>query len=113
VIDEIPSTLGFNSRMFQAKDVESPNSHVAIERFLDEIPLTSGFDSRVPRLLIAKVNPFHMIFDLHKVLITTHFDRYFHCHFPFWIKGIFRKMTCSIPNVYLVCSPIYNYFNQI
>jgi hypothetical protein len=33
--------------MLQVKDVESPNSHATIERFLDEIPLTSGSDFRM------------------------------------------------------------------
>ncbi len=76
-VDEIPSTLGFDFRMFQVKDVESPNSHATIKRFLDEISSTSGFDSKMPHLFLAEVNSFHMIFNLNRVLIATRFDRGF------------------------------------
>jgi hypothetical protein len=42
---------------------------------LDEIPSTLGVDSSVLCLHAAKVNPFHVIFDLNGVLIATNFDR--------------------------------------
>jgi hypothetical protein len=38
-LDEIPLTLGFDSQMFQAKDVELPNSCAVVVVSLDEIPL--------------------------------------------------------------------------
>jgi hypothetical protein len=39
---EIPLTLGFDSQMLQAKNVESPNSCVVVAIGLDEVPLTLG-----------------------------------------------------------------------
>ncbi len=39
-VDESPSTSSFNSQMFQAENVESPNSCMAVEVDLDDIPLT-------------------------------------------------------------------------
>jgi hypothetical protein len=63
--------------MPHAKDVEVPNSHVAIEVGLDDIPSISSFDYVMPRLPVAKVSLFHVICDLYGVLIATHFDRGF------------------------------------
>jgi hypothetical protein len=63
--------------MLHAKDVEVPNSRVAIEVGLDEIPSISGFNFTVPRLPIVKVSPFHVICDLYGVLIVTRLDRGF------------------------------------
>ncbi len=74
-MDEIPSTLGFNSQMFKAKDVELPNLGAIVVISFDEIPLPLGVDSKMPCSLVVKVSPFHVIFNLNKVLITTHFDR--------------------------------------
>ncbi len=71
VVDEIPPTLGFDSQMPQAQDVESPNSHVAVEINLDDNPLTLSFDFVVPCLHVVEVSPFHVIFYLNKILITT------------------------------------------
>ncbi len=56
-IDEIPLTLGFNSQMIHAKDVESPKSHAIVEIDLDDIPSTTSFDSKVPHSRATKVNP--------------------------------------------------------
>jgi hypothetical protein len=61
--------------MFQVEDVELLNSRVIVVVNLDEIPLTSSVDSKVPHSPIAKVNPFHVIFNLERILITTCFDR--------------------------------------
>jgi hypothetical protein len=55
--------------------MESPNSHTIIELGLDEIPSTSKIDSLMFHSLSLEVNPFHVIFDLNGVLITTCFDK--------------------------------------
>jgi hypothetical protein len=57
--------------------VDSPNSCVAFEIGLDEIPSTSGFDSIMFHLPTTKVSPFHVIFNLNKILITTCFNKGF------------------------------------
>jgi hypothetical protein len=75
VVDEIPLTLGFDSQMLQVEDVWLPNSCIVVEFGLDEIPSTSSFDFAVCHLLAMEVNPFHVIFNLNGVLITTCFDK--------------------------------------
>jgi hypothetical protein len=57
------------------KDVEPLNSCAIIEVDLDEIPLTLGGDSLMPCLPTTRVNPFHVIFKLNKILIATHFNK--------------------------------------
>jgi len=90
--------------------VESPNSCAGFEINLDEIPSTSSFDIILPHLPTTKVNPFHVIFDMNEVLITTHFDKGSHTIiFSSWIERIIGKMPCSILGVYLVCSPTSQY----
>jgi hypothetical protein len=42
---------------------------------LDEILLTLGVDFTMHHLFMAEVGPFHVIFDLNGVLITTCFDK--------------------------------------
>jgi hypothetical protein len=74
-VDEIPLTSGFDSQMPQAEDVELLNSCLVVEVGLNEIPSTLGFDFAVPHSLIMEVSPFHVIFDLNEVLITTHINR--------------------------------------
>jgi hypothetical protein len=66
-LDEIPSSLGFNSQMPQVEDVELPNSHV-VEVDLDDIPSTLGVDSVVHHSLIVEVSPFDVIFYLNEVV---------------------------------------------
>jgi hypothetical protein len=39
------------------------------------MPLTLKVDSLVPCLPIAEVSPFHVIFNLNKVLVATWFDK--------------------------------------
>jgi hypothetical protein len=77
VVDKIPLTLGFNSQlqMLKVEDLESPNSCMAIEVGLDEIPSTLSFDFVMVRSPIAKVSPFHVIFNLNGVLIPTRFNK--------------------------------------
>jgi len=77
-VDEIPSTSGFDSQMPHAEDVESLNSCLVVEVSLNEIPSTLGFDSTTPCSLAITVSPFHVIFDLNKVLIVTHSNRSSH-----------------------------------
>jgi hypothetical protein len=55
--------------------VESLNSRAIVVVSLDDIPLTLNVDSEVLHSPIAKVNSFHVIFNLEGVLIATHFDR--------------------------------------
>jgi hypothetical protein len=55
--------------------VKLSNSHAIVEINLDEIPLILGGNSLVFCLLVAKVSPFHMNFNLNKVIIATHFDK--------------------------------------
>ncbi len=43
--------------------------------YLDEIPSTLGVDFRMPHLPTVKVSPFHVIFNLNKVLIATCFNK--------------------------------------
>jgi len=76
-IDEIPLTSGFNSQMLKVEDVESLNSFATIEVSLDEIPLILGFDFKMPCSLTMEVIPFHVIFNLNGVLITTWFIKGF------------------------------------
>ncbi len=52
--------------------MESRNSCTVVEAGLDEIPSTSNVDYEMPHSPIAKVNPFHVIFDLDRVLVATH-----------------------------------------
>jgi hypothetical protein len=51
----------------EVKDVESPNSCALVEVGLDEIPSTLGVNSLMFHSHVAKVNPFHVIFDLNGV----------------------------------------------
>ncbi len=74
-LDEIPPTSCFESQMCQLKDVELPNSRVVFKVSLDEIPSTLGANSALPCSLAKKVNPFHVIFYLNKILIATCFDK--------------------------------------
>jgi hypothetical protein len=57
----------------KVKNLELPNSSAVVAIGFDEIPLTSGVDFKVPYSLAVKVSPFHVIFDLNKILITTRF----------------------------------------
>jgi hypothetical protein len=61
-LDEIPSILGFNFRMFEVENVKLPNLGAVVAIGFDEIPLTSGVDFKVPYSPAVKVNPFHVIF---------------------------------------------------
>jgi hypothetical protein len=73
-LDEIPLTLGFNSQMPQVEDVELPNSCTVVEVNLDEIPLTSSVNSSMLHSSTTKVCPFHLIFNLNGIMITTCFN---------------------------------------
>ncbi len=55
--------------------MESPNSCAFIELKMDEMPSTLGVDSLVFRSLVMEVSPFHVIFYLNGVLVTTHFSK--------------------------------------
>ncbi len=57
--------------------MESPNSHTIVVVDFDDIPLTSGVDFEVHCLPMVEVSPFHVIFDLNRVMIATHFDKGF------------------------------------
>ncbi len=63
--------------MPQVEDVESPNSHMIVAVTLDKILLTLGVDSTMHHSFTTKVGPFHVIFYLNGVLITTYFDKGF------------------------------------
>jgi len=52
-----------------------PNSCTIVELGLDEIPLTSGGDSPMFHSPTIEVSPFHVIFNLNKILITTCFEK--------------------------------------
>jgi len=69
--------------------VKLSNSHAVVEINLDEIPLISGGNSLVFHLLVAKVS-LHMIFNLNKVIIATHFN-----------KGGYGKATSHITILFL------------
>ncbi len=69
-LDEIPQTLGLDSQMFQAKNVESLNSRAIVVVSLDEIPSTLSVDSELSHSHVAKVNPFHVTFDLDEIFIA-------------------------------------------
>jgi hypothetical protein len=49
--------------------------HVVVEVTLDEILLTSGVNSLVFCSHTMEVSPFHVIFNLSRVLIATCFDK--------------------------------------
>ncbi len=74
-MDEIPPTLGFDFQMFKAKDVELPNSSTVVVIGFDEIPLILGVDFKMFYSHVRKVSPFHVIFDVNRILIATQFDR--------------------------------------
>jgi hypothetical protein len=59
-LEDITPTLGFNSQMPEAKDVESPNSHMVVAVSLDDIPFPLGVDVKVPHSPMAEVNLFHV-----------------------------------------------------
>jgi hypothetical protein len=59
----------------EVEEVESSNSHVVGELRLDEMPLISGVDSLVPRSPPLEVSLFHVIFNLNKILVATHFNK--------------------------------------
>jgi hypothetical protein len=59
----------------EANNVESPNSCAAVEVGLDEILSTLGGNSPSPCSHRAEVGPFYVIFDLNRILITTHFNK--------------------------------------
>jgi hypothetical protein len=61
--------------MLQVENVKSPNSHVIVVINLDEILLILGVNSMVHHSFMAEVGPFHVIFNLNGVLITTCFDK--------------------------------------
>jgi hypothetical protein len=61
----------------EVEDMELPNSRTAIEVGLDEIPSTLGVGSPMPCLHVVEVSPFHVIFDLNGILITTCFNKGF------------------------------------
>jgi hypothetical protein len=107
----------------EVEDVESPNSSAIIQVGLDEIPSISGGDSLVLCSHTMEVNPFHVIFNLIGILITTCFN-----------KGGYGKATsrtiifyprlkefpekCHAQfHVYIwsttQCHNIYNYLDQI
>jgi hypothetical protein len=114
---EKPLTLGFDSQMLWAKDVELPNSFEIVAVNLDEIPSTSNVDFAVLRLLIAKVNPFHVIFDLNGIFIATRFDKGSHTIiFCFGLKEFLEKCLAQF-QVYIWSTTqhhnIYNYLNHI
>ncbi len=58
--------------------MESPNSRTIVAINLDEIPSISIVNSLVPYSPIAEVSPFHVIFYLNEIMITTHFNKGFH-----------------------------------
>ncbi len=74
-LDEIPLTLGFDSQMPQEEDVELPNSCTVVEVNLNEIPLTSSVNSPMLHSSTMNVCPFHVIFDLNGIMITTCFNK--------------------------------------
>ncbi len=55
--------------------MESPSSCATVEVGLDEILSTSSGNSPLPCSHVAEVSPFNVIFDLNRVLITTHFNK--------------------------------------
>jgi hypothetical protein len=116
-MDEIPVTLGFNSQMPYTKDVESPNSCAVVVIDFDEIPLTLSVDFEVPCLHAVEVSPFHVIFDLNKLLIPTCFDKG-SCTIIFRLKlKEFLEKCLSQFQVYIWSATwrhnIYNYLDHI
>ncbi len=97
--------------------MELPHSHAVAEDSLDEIPSTSGFDSTVPRLLVVEVNPFHVIFNLNRVLIATRFDRgsriiILHRGLKEFLEKYLAQFQVYIWSIGQHHN-IYNYFDQI
>ncbi len=102
-LNEIPLTLGFNFQMFQVEDMELPNSRAIVAISLDEIPSTLNVDSKVPHLPMVEVSPFHVIFNLNKILITTCFNKGFHIViFRFGLKEFMGK--CLLQFQIYICS---------
>ncbi len=97
--------------------MESPNSCAGFEINLDEIPSTSSFDIILPHLPTTKVNPFHVIFDMNEVLITTHFDKGSHTIiFRLGLKELLEKCLAQFKvYIWFVAQHhnIYNYLDQI
>ncbi len=59
----------------EVEEVASPNLWAFGELEVHEMPLTSRVDSQMLRLPSLEVSPLHVIFDLNKVFIATHFNR--------------------------------------
>jgi hypothetical protein len=103
--------------MPQVEGVESPNSCVAVEVNLDEIPSASGFDSVVLHLLVVKVTPFHVIFNLNEIMIVTCFNKTFHTTILHPRLKEFLEKCLAKFQVYIWFAAqhhnIYNYLDQI
>jgi hypothetical protein len=103
--------------MPQTEDAESSNSHAVVEISLDEIPSTSSVDSLVLRLHATEVSPFHVVFYLNEVLVTTHFNKgscivIFHFGLKEFLEKCFVQFQVYI---WFVAQHhnIYNYLDQI
>ncbi len=107
--------------------MESPNSRAIVEIALDEIPSTSSIDSLQvfpssvdPLMLHSHVeeeNPFHVIFNLNEVLITTCFDKGSHTIIlHLGLKEFLKKCLAQFQvYIWFVAQHhnIYNYLDQI
>ncbi len=81
IFKTLPTTVYFVFQVIgapfldEAEDVGLPNSCTIVVLGLDEIPLTSGGDSPMFHSPTIEVSPFHVIFNLNGVLITTCFEK--------------------------------------
>jgi hypothetical protein len=62
----------------KVEKMESPYSCTFVVLRLDEMPLTLGVDSLMLHSPSVKMNPFHVIFYLNRILVVTHFDGGYH-----------------------------------
>jgi len=58
----------------ETKEVELPNARTFVELGMDEMPSTLRVESLVPCSHVIEVIPFHVIFNLNKILVATCFD---------------------------------------
>jgi len=97
--------------------VESPNSHMIVVVSLDVILLTLGVNFIVYCSFTVKVGPFHVIFYVNVVLITTCFNKGYHnVILRLGLKEFLEKCLAQF-QVYIWSIAqrhnIYNYVDQI
>ncbi len=115
--------LGWNSTNFGLRFPNASSGRCGVAQFmhdcevnLDEIPLTSNVNSPMLHSATTKVCPFHVIFNLNKIIVTTCFNKHFCtiiCHHG--LKEFLEKCLVQFQVYILFIAQnhnIYNYLSQ-